>query len=112
MPRKPTGRPSGRPKIKTKAPTDPNASPSQWNGTVPEKEIVDPTGVGDGFSGGFLAGYARGFDWKLCGEIGSLSAVYCLEQQGTQNHSYTVQEFVQRFRNHFDDGGRLDALLK
>lgn len=39
MPRKPTGRPSGRPKIKTKAPTDPNAPPSQWNGTVPEKEI-------------------------------------------------------------------------
>jgi hypothetical protein len=39
MPRKPTGKPSGRPKIKTKAPTDPNAPPAQWNGTVPEKEI-------------------------------------------------------------------------
>ncbi len=39
MPRKPTGRPSGRPKIKTKAPTDPNAPPSEWKGTVPEKEI-------------------------------------------------------------------------
>ena len=80
--------------------------------TVPEKEIVDPTGVGDAFRGGFLAGYSRGFDWKLCGEIGSLSAVYCLEQRGTQNHSYTVQEFVQRFRQHFDDGGQLDGLLK
>lgn len=80
--------------------------------TVPEKEIVDPTGVGDAFRGGFLAGYSHGFDWKLCGEIGSLSAVYCLEQRGTQNHSYTVQEFVQRFRQHFDDGGKLDLLLK
>jgi adenosine kinase len=80
--------------------------------TVPEKEIVDPTGVGDAFRGGFLAGYARGFDWKLCGEIGSLSAVYCLEQRGTQNHSYTKQEFVQRFRSHFNDGGKLDELLK
>jgi adenosine kinase len=80
--------------------------------TVPEKEIVDPPGVGDAFRGGFLAGYARGFDWKLCGEIGSLSAVYCLEQRGTQNHSYTKQEFIQRFRSHFDDGGKLDALLK
>lgn len=39
MPRKPTGRPSGRPKIKTKAPIDPNAPPSEWKGTVPEKEI-------------------------------------------------------------------------
>ncbi|WKZ37922.1 MAG: carbohydrate kinase family protein [Anaerolineales bacterium] len=80
--------------------------------TVPEEEIVDPTGVGDAFRGGFLAGYAHGFDWKLCGEIGSLSAVYCLEQRGTQNHSYTKDEFVQRFRRHFDDGGRLDLLLK
>lgn len=80
--------------------------------TVPEEEIVDPTGVGDAFRGGFLAGYSHGFDWKLCGEIGSLSAVYCLEQQGTQNHSYTKEEFVQRFRRHFDDSGRLDVLLK
>jgi adenosine kinase len=80
--------------------------------TVPEEKIVDPTGVGDAFRGGFLVGYSRGFDWKLCGEIGSLSAVYCLEQRGTQNHSYTKSEFVQRFRKHFDDGGKLDALLK
>lgn len=80
--------------------------------TVPEDEIVDPTGVGDAFRGGFLAGYSLGFDWKLCGEIGSLAAVYCLEQRGTQNHSYTPGEFVARFRRHFDDAGKLDALLK
>lgn len=80
--------------------------------TVPEDEIVDPTGVGDAFRGGFLAGYAHGFDWKLCGEIGSLSAVYCLEQRGTQNHAYTKEQFVKRFRQHFDDAGKLDVLLK
>jgi adenosine kinase len=79
--------------------------------TVPEDEIVDPTGVGDAFRGGFLAGYSRGFDWKLCGEIGSLAAVYCLEQRGPQSHGYTRKEFVERFRRHFDDAGRLDALL-
>ncbi|MBK9207369.1 MAG: carbohydrate kinase family protein [Anaerolineales bacterium] len=80
--------------------------------TVPEDQIVDPTGVGDAFRGGFLAGYSHGFDWKLCGEIGSLSAVYCLEQRGTQNHSYTKEDFVKRFRKHFDDAGKLDVLLK
>ena len=80
--------------------------------TVPEREIVDPTGVGDAFRGGFLAGHAHGFDWKLCGEIGSLAAVYCLEQRGPQAHHYTRQEFVQRFRDHFDDAGKLDVLLK
>jgi adenosine kinase len=80
--------------------------------TVPEDEIVDPTGVGDAFRGGFLAGYSLGFDWKLCGEIGSLAAVYCLEQDGPQSHSYTRESFVKRFRQHFDDGGKLDELLK
>ena len=79
--------------------------------TVPEDEIVDPTGVGDAFRGGFLAGYSRGFDWKLCGEIGSLAAVYCLEQKGPQSHGYTKAEFVARFRRHFDDDGKLDELL-
>ena len=80
--------------------------------TVPEREIVDPTGVGDAFRGGFLAGYARGFEWKLCGEIGSLAAVYCLERKGTQSHSYSLGEFVERFREHFDDQGKLDSLLE
>jgi adenosine kinase len=80
--------------------------------TVPERQIVDPTGVGDAFRGGFLAGYAHGFDWKLCGQIGSLAAVYCLEQKGTQNHTYTRPEFVARFREHFEDGGKLNRLLK
>jgi adenosine kinase len=79
--------------------------------TVPEDEVVDPTGVGDAFRGGFLAGYARDFDWKLCGEIGSLAAVYCLEQRGPQSHNYSRKEFIERFRRHFDDGGQLDALL-
>jgi adenosine kinase len=79
--------------------------------TVPEREVVDPTGVGDAFRGGFLMGYSRGWDWKLCGEIGSLAAVYCLECRGPQSHVYTLQAFVTRFRQHFDDGGRLGALL-
>ena len=79
--------------------------------TVPEQEIVDPTGVGDAFRGGFLSAYANGWDWELCGQIGSLAAVYVLEQNGTQNHSYTREEFVARFRQHFDDAGKLDQLL-
>ena len=79
---------------------------------VPEDRIIDPTGVGDAFRGGFLAAYAHGWDWSLCGQVGSLAAVYVLEQNGTQNHHYSCQEFVERFRKHYDDGGRLDALLK
>jgi adenosine kinase len=79
---------------------------------VPEVCIVDPTGVGDAFRGGFLAGYARGWRWELCGQIGSLAATYCLEKKGTQNHFYTRPQFVKRFRETFDDQGILDNLIK
>jgi adenosine kinase len=79
---------------------------------VPEERIIDPTGVGDAFRGGFLAAYARGWDWLMCVQVGSLAAVYVLEQNGTQNHFYSRKEFVDRFRKHYDDGGKLDALLK
>jgi adenosine kinase len=78
---------------------------------TPEERIVDPTGVGDAFRGGFLAAYSRGWGWELCGQVGSLAAVYVLEQNGTQNHYYTREQFVNRFREHYDDGGKLDVLL-
>jgi hypothetical protein len=45
----------------------------------------------------------------LCGEIGAVAAAYVLECKGTQNHQYTLPEFVARFRTVFDDGGALDA---
>jgi adenosine kinase len=79
---------------------------------VKEMAIVDPTGVGDAFRAGFLTGYSQGFNWELCGQIGSLAATYCLEHKGPQNHSYSRDEFVKRFRQHFSDNGRLDVLLK
>ena len=72
----------------------------------------DPTGVGDAFRGGFLAGYGRGWDWRTCGQMGALAATYCLEQMGTQGHCYTPAEFINRFRQHFEDGGKLDILTK
>ncbi len=78
---------------------------------VPPTKIADPTGVGDAFRGGFLTGYSHGLDWELCGKIGALAATYCLESTGTQEHVYTPEEFVARFREHFDNGGTLDVLL-
>lgn len=79
---------------------------------VPPERIVDPTGVGDAFRGGFLAGYSHGVDWETCGCMGSLAATYCLEQHGTQGHSYTPAEFLVRFRKYFDDEGKLNYLIE
>lgn len=74
-------------------------------------QIADPTGVGDAFRGGFLTGFAHDFDFTTCAQMGVLAATYCLEQRGPQGHHYCVAEFVARFREHFDDEGKLDQLL-
>jgi adenosine kinase len=79
---------------------------------VAPENIADPTGVGDAFRGGFLRGYRLGLNWQTCGQMGALAATYCLEQRGTQNHSYTPDEFVARYRQTFDDNGALDQLVK
>jgi adenosine kinase len=77
---------------------------------LPDK-VADPTGVGDAFRGGFLRGKRLEFDWETCGRMGALAATFCLEQPGTQNHTYSREEFVQRYRSNFDDQGILDKLL-
>ncbi len=78
---------------------------------APPHRIIDPTGVGDAFRGGFLFGYSLGLDWETCGRAGALAATYCLEQQGPQGHAYTLEEFIQRFRDAYGDSGRLDTLI-
>jgi len=80
--------------------------------SVPPAHEADPTGVGDAFRGGFLRGLHLGFDWQTAGQMGALAATYCLEQRGTQNHTYTLPEFVRRYRTYFDDQGKLDSLIK
>jgi adenosine kinase len=52
-----------------------------------------------------------GWDYELCGMVGSLSATYCLEALGPQGQSYTIDEYIARFREYFDDDRRLDRLL-
>ncbi len=77
---------------------------------VPPKEIIDPTGVGDAYRGGFLTGLGFGLDLELCGRMGALSASYCLETDGPQSHYYSTEEFIARFRENFDDRGQLNVL--
>jgi adenosine kinase len=80
--------------------------------SLPPVHLEDPTGVGDAFRGGFITGYMNNMDWQTCAQMGALAATYCLEQHGPQGHSYTLAEFMGRFRAHFDDHGQLDKLMK
>lgn len=78
---------------------------------VPPSNLTDPTGAGDAFRAGLMRGMQLGLPWEISGRMGSLAATYVLEQMGTQNHHYSTQDFVARFRQHFDDDGALDVLL-
>ena len=78
---------------------------------VPTTNFKDPTGIGDAFRGGLLKGLAAGYSWEISGRMGALASTYVLEQVGTQNHRYSRREFVERFRENFDDNGILDRML-
>lgn len=69
--------------------------------TAPVKKIVDPTGAGDAWRSGFLAGLAKKFDVQTCGQMGAVAASYVLESYGTQEHVYTVLQFRNRYRQAF-----------
>ncbi len=67
----------------------------------PVAKLVDPTGAGDAFRGGFVTGLLRGAELAVCGRMGAVAASYCIEQYGTQNHRYTGEEFWARYDQAF-----------
>jgi adenosine kinase len=73
---------------------------------------AEPTGVGDAFRGGFLTGYAHGLSLERCGQMGALAAAYCLEEEGTQGHGFTLEEFQTRFDHTFGGGTDLNRLRR
>ncbi|MEK7457963.1 MAG: PfkB family carbohydrate kinase, partial [Patescibacteria group bacterium] len=65
--------------------------------------VVDPTGAGDAYRAGFLAGYLRGKDLKTSGQMGSLAAAYAVENYGTITHLYTQDQFQKRYVQNFKE---------
>lgn len=66
------------------------------------ESLVDPSGAGDSYRGGFLAGFLRRFNLKTCGQMGSLAACFAVEKYGTTNHSYSLEKFAQRYKENFN----------
>jgi adenosine kinase len=79
---------------------------------VRPRELAEPTGVGDGYRAGILKGFVYDYPWPIAGRLGSLVAAYVLEQHGTQNHTFTLPEFVQRFREEFGDDDSFEPVLE
>jgi adenosine kinase len=63
----------------------------------------DPTGAGDAYRAGFIRGLLSGCDLKTCGQLAGLVAAYTVEKFGTQTHSFTMKELVDRYRKNFKE---------
>lgn len=68
-------------------------------GVPQEKSKTDPTGVGDSFRSGFIAGLAWGLSHERCAQLGSLIATYVIETMGTQEYRFTSAQFLARFQD-------------
>ena len=63
--------------------------------------VVDPTGAGDAYLAGLMAGLRRGLDLATAGRMASLAATYAVEHQGPQAHRFSPAEFTARYREVF-----------
>lgn len=61
-------------------------------------QVVDPTGSGDAFRAGLLYGLSRGWDLKKSLKTATITASFCVEKQGTQNHEFTKKKFDERYK--------------
>ena len=64
---------------------------------------IDPTGCGDAYRGGLMYGMVKGYDWKVCAQIGTLCGAIKIEQAGPQNHNFTIDDFATRYENSFGE---------
>jgi adenosine kinase len=69
--------------------------------TAPARSVVDPTGCGDAYRAGIIHGLLHRLSWEVTGRVASLMGSLKIESRGTQNHSYSLAQFKQRYRTLF-----------
>jgi adenosine kinase len=74
--------------------------------------ILEPTGVGDAYRAGLLVGLVRRFPWPVTGRIAALAAAYVIEHPSPQPLPYTIEGFVERYRDNFGDTPEVEELLR
>ena len=70
--------------------------------TVNVDQAIDPTGCGDAYRAGLLLGLEKGWDWQTSGRVGSLIGAIKVQQEGTQNHQFSIDEFAQQYETNFE----------
>jgi adenosine kinase len=70
---------------------------------------VDPTGVGDSFRAGFLAGIAAGLDFERSAQIGCTIAASVVETKGTQEYVLDREGFLKRIGSAYGEPARVEV---
>ena len=60
---------------------------------VPTPGAVDPTGAGDAFRGGLIKGLVEGHSVERAVQMGTVCAHFAVQAKGTQEYSFTMDEF-------------------
>lgn len=78
-------------------------------GVARELRKADPTGVGDAFRAGFLAGLSWRLSHERCAQIGSMLATYVIETVGTQEYELGRSDFVRRLSEAYGDAAAAEV---
>lgn len=65
------------------------------------RDRMDPIGCGDAFRAGLVYGLDRGLSWENTGRVAALMGAIKMEHRGTQNYSFTLDEFSHRLNQNF-----------
>ena len=68
---------------------------------VPTDDAVDPTGAGDAFRGGLIKGLVEGRSMERAVQMGNVAGHYAVRKWGTQQYSFTLDEFKVTLEKHF-----------
>ncbi|HJX69538.1 MAG TPA: PfkB family carbohydrate kinase, partial [Dehalococcoidia bacterium] len=63
---------------------------------IKPKRVVDPTGAGDAYRAGLIKGMIQGKSIEECAMMGSVCASFAIENRGTQEYTFTLEEFRER----------------
>jgi adenosine kinase len=82
-------------------------------GAIAGVTAVDPTGVGDSFRAGFLAGIAAGLGVERCAQVGCTIASLVVETTGTQEYQLDRASFIARLGDSYgeDAAAEVEAAL-
>jgi adenosine kinase len=81
---------------------------------VPAREIKDPSGGGDAFRAGFLAGIDSGLQLERAAQLGSLIATLVLETAGSQEWAIDADRDIERVRASYvaDAAAEIEPILR